>query len=256
MILLICYSLFSLSLNIVGATLAFNRDISTYILSILGITGFYSLCYGYSNGLVWGILFTAVFIFPLLRPENWLWGSLISDSTVAAVTPLPLINLSEQLQNELEQNWEQGWASCQEVLKYSLQFMPVFKAVQVVLASTPSEEIMSRVSSLAENPRNWNLLLFAATSPRQKLKWILGNLLCLSSSSWFTIQPHGDTPVRAATAGFWYLHNKKPQQAAAAFATIRGLPQVEEMLIFARTLAVLPAVKEAKTIVQILVLLS
>ncbi len=52
--------------------------------------------------------------------------------------------------------------------------------------------------------------------------------LVYSSTSW-------GTPVRVATA---------------AFATIRGLPQ-----IFARTLAVLPAVKEAKTI-QMLVLLS
>lgn len=134
--------------------------------------------------------------------------------------------------------------------------MPVFKAIQVVLASTPPEEIMSRVSYLAENPRYWNLLLFAATFPRQKLKWILGQLFSLSSFPWFTIQPDWDTPVRAPTAGFWYLHCKQPQQAAAAFATIRGLPQVEEMFIFARTLAVLPAVKEAKTIVQILVLFS
>jgi len=45
-----------------------------------------------------------------------------------------------------------------------------------------------------------------------------------------------DTLAHATCAGFWYLHEKKPLQAAQAFSIVRSLPNGEEMYSISQTL--------------------
>ena len=44
-----------------------------------------------------------------------------------------------------------------------------------------------------------------------------------------TVALRYDTPVRAACAGFWHLHDLAPRQATTAFAAVRSLPYGEEL---------------------------
>ncbi|MFM6439901.1 MAG: ATP-binding protein, partial [Microcystis panniformis] len=102
----------------------------------------------------------------------------------------------------------------------SRQFIPVLVAVNRVLSQFPEAEIIYRVSRLAENPSDWQLLKYASAK-----------LFSLADS-----QIRLDTPARAAAAGFWYLHQEDTEKAEKAFAVVRSLAYGEEMYSLAQTL--------------------
>ncbi|MFM6875459.1 MAG: hypothetical protein ACKPKR_11440, partial [Microcystis panniformis] len=107
-----------------------------------------------------------------------------------------------------------------QYLRYSRQFIPVLAAVNRVLPQFPEAEIIYRVSRLAENPSDWELLKYASAK-----------LFSLADS-----QIRLDTPARAAAAGFWYLHQEDTEKAETAFAVVRSLAYGEEMYSLAQTL--------------------
>ncbi|WP_409882477.1 helix-turn-helix domain-containing protein [Nostoc sp. ChiSLP03a] len=207
----------------------------------------------------------------VMRPETWLIGSPLNLRTIQnsswllpRITPLSLPNLVWRLENWLQNDWEIGLHNTNELLAYTLQFIPVVQAVNRVLAKIPSEQLIWTVSRLAANPFDWNIVRFASASLDQTLKsrfikdffsfyWFLFFL-----RSWqeglqarFNTDTRLDTPARAAAAGFWHLHEKKPARATEAFAVVRSLLYGEEMFTLAQSLALFHEAKKPASIAAI-----
>jgi len=163
-----------------------------------------------------------VFIFVFPRPDNWLIGLFAGPQgrLFPRITLLPLPRLTSTLQQWLQQDWETAINNLNQYLRYSRQFIPVVTAVNRVLSQFPEAEIIYRVSRLAENPSDWQLLKYASAK-----------LFSLTDS-----QIRLDTPARAAAAGFWYLHQQDTEKAEKAFAVVRSLAYGEEMYSLAQTL--------------------
>ncbi|QSJ15418.1 ATP-binding protein [Nostoc sp. UHCC 0702] len=208
------------------------------------------------GSLVVGVIGSLVAGLAGLRVDNWLVGArfnlnLLKKNSwlLPRITFLPLPNLAFNLQNWLQQDWEIGLHNTNQLLAYTLQFIPVVQAVTKVLDNTPSEQIIWRVSRLAEAPFDWNLLRVISNSLDATLKLeamesINETLTFKFFRSWQeNLKTHllayqcSYTPARAAAAGFWYLYEKKPEKAKVAFAVVRSLLYGEEMYILAQTLA-------------------
>ncbi|MBN4007030.1 ATP-binding protein [Nostoc sp. LPT] len=193
----------------------------------------------------------------VLRPEVWLISSPLNLRTIQnsswvlpRITPLPLPNLVWRLQNWLQNDWETGLHNTNELLAYTLQFIPVVQAVNRVLAKISSDQIIWNISRLAANPFDWNIVRFTSASLNETLKstfikdFFFFPLSFFFPRSWreglqarFNTDTRLDTPARAAAAGFWHLHKKEPARAIEAFAVVRSLLYGEEMFILAQTLA-------------------
>jgi hypothetical protein len=173
-------------------------------------------------GGVWGGVLGVVFIFAFFRLDNWLIGLLAGPQgrLFPRITLLPLPGLTSTLQQWLQQDWETAINNLNQYLRYSRQFIPVLAAVNRVLPQFPEAEIIYRVSRLAENPSDWQLLKYASAKP-----------FSLRDS-----QIRLDTPARAAAAGFWDLRQRDTEKAEKAFAVVRSLAYGEEMYSLAQTL--------------------
>jgi hypothetical protein len=211
--------------------------------------------------MVSGVTFGLAGGLAILRLENWLIGSSLNLRSLQngswllpRITPLPLPYLAFRLQNWLQQDWETGLHNTNQLLAYTLQFMPVVAAVNRVLVKTPSEQIIWRVSRLAEAPFDWQLVGFASVSLGEQIKtqlvkgFLFFRYLEKPSSRCFTVDTRLDTPARAAAAGFWHLHEKEPAQATEAFAVVRPLLYGEEMFTLAQSLAAFHDAKEPASI--------
>ncbi len=178
------------------------------------------------SGVVWSVVSVVVsgvgFIFAFFRPDNWLIGLLAGPQgrLFPRITLLPLPGLTSTLQQWLQQDWETAINNLNQYFRYSRQFIPVLVAVNRVLSQFPEAEIIYRVSRLAENPSDWQLLKYASA----KLFSFRDSKIRL------------DTPARAAAAGFWYLRQRDTEKAEKAFAVVRSLAYGEEMYSLAQTL--------------------
>ena len=183
---------------------------------VLGVV--YGVVYGVGYGVGSGV----GFIFAFFRLDNWLIGLLAGPQgrLFPRITLLPLPGLTSTLQQWLQQDWETAINNLNQYLRYSRQFIPVLAAVNRVLPQFPEAEIIYRVSRLAENPSDWQLLKYASAKP-----------FSLRDS-----QIRLDTPARAAAAGFWYLRQRDTEKAEKAFAVVRSLAYGEEMYSLAQTL--------------------
>ncbi|NMF63500.1 AAA family ATPase [Brasilonema octagenarum] len=234
----------------------------------LGVAGGVAL--GVAFGVALGVAFGVAFGVAILRPENWLFGlPLVLRSPhrqwqIPHVTPLPLYSLSSRLKNWLCQDWETGLHNANQLLAYTLQFIPVIQAVNLVLAETPPEQVVFRVVQLAEDPFDWQLVRFTSASLNETLKstfvkdFFSFPLFFFLPRRWqeqlqalFFTDTRLDTPARATAAGFWYLHEKEPVKAVAAFAQVRSLPYGEEMFTLAQTLAAFNKANKPNTIATV-----
>ncbi|MFW9260650.1 AAA family ATPase, partial [Nostoc sp. CALU 546] len=215
--------------------------------------------------------FGVAFGVAVLRPEIWLIGSPLNLRTIQnsswllpRITPLPLPNLVWRLQNWLQDDWEKGLHNTNELLAYTLQFIPVVQAVNKVLAKIPSDQIIWTVSRLAANPFDWNIVHFASASLDETLKSTF--IKDFLSYPWFFFLPRSwreglqarfntdtrlDTPARAASAGFWHLHEYEPAKAMEAFTVVRSLLYGEEMYTLAQTLAAFDKAQKPASIAAI-----
>jgi hypothetical protein len=178
--------------------------------------------HGVGYGVVFGVGSGVGFIFAFFRPDNWLIGLFAGPQgrLFPRITPLPLPGLTSTLQQWLQQDWETAINNLNQYLLYSRQFIPVLVAVNRVLSQFPEAEIIYRVSRLAENPSDWQLLKYASAKP----------------FSFPDSKIRLDTPARAAAAGFWYLRQQDTEKAEKAFAVVRSLAYGEEMYSLAQTL--------------------
>lgn len=180
----------------------------------------------------WFILLYIGLFLIVLRPGNWLTGSALNRYNIKnksflfpRITPIPLPFLTSRLATWLKQDWLLGLHNANELLRYSHQFIPVVKAVNQVLHETPPEHLIFRVSQLATNPTDWQIVKYASVSLSKQLK-----------TGGIERDTRLDTPPHAIAAGFWYLHEQEPDKAMDAFETVRSFPYCEEMFILAQTL--------------------
>jgi len=221
-----------------------------------GVTfGVASYVAGYvANGVATGV---AVFVAAgvaggvvILRPESWLIGlffntQYLQESSLVflRITSLPIPLLSIRLRKWLKLDWETGLYNANQLLAYTLQFITVVQAVNQVLAKTPSEHIIYRVSQLAEAPFDWKLVGFTSASLTKQINLqLLRGFLFIQDDEPFSpplrVETRLNTEARATAAGFWYLHEKKTVKAEEAFAVVRSILYGEEMYALAKALTV------------------
>jgi len=210
--------------------------VSLGIFSGLALGIYEGVVFGLVGGVTFSVAFGMAFGVAILRLDSWLFGLLLARSRneswrLSHVTPLPIYCCSSQLKNWLRRDWETGLYNANQLLAYTLQFIPVIHAVNRVLAETPPDQVLSRVAQLAEAPYDWKLVRFASEKLSAAVK-----------SDVFKLRL--DTPARAAAAGFWYLHEAQPKWAVNAFAVVRSLSLGEEMFTLAQTLAAFCEVRE------------
>ena len=226
-----------------------------------GVAG--GVAVGVAGGVAFGVAGGVAVGVAVLHPENWLFSlfnlnHLINGSfLLPRITILSLPNLHSRLKKWLLNDWDNGIHNVNQLLAYTMQFIPVVKAVNEVLNAKPPEEIIWSVSRLAETTYDSELIYFTSAALSEKLKLqALDDFFLpfpgkqrLKAS--LNTDTRFDTPSRAAAAGFWYLHEKQPTQAIEAFAVVRSLLYGEEMYILAQTLAVFNDVKDLNSIANL-----
>ena len=204
--------------------------------------------FGMASGVGFGLAFSVASSLGILRLENWLFClpvALLSrwnrPSLLPCVTPLPLPYLSSWLTRCLRQDWETGINNANQLLAYTLQFIPVVKAINRVLAEISPELIILRIAQLSESTDDLRLVRFIS----EKLNLGTDNVF----------KPRFDTPARATAAGFWYLqypiretlfagkiipnpYDQNLQKALEAFAVVGSLPHAEEIFLLTQALAI------------------
>ncbi|PHK38601.1 ATPase [Nostoc linckia z15] len=223
-----------------------------------------AVAFAVAEGVAGGVAFGVTVCLAVLRPETWLIGSLLNLRIIRnaswllpRITPLPFPNLVWRLENWLQNDWETGLHNINQMLAYTLQFIPVFQTVNKVLITTPSEQIIWRVSLLATDPFDWKLVGFASGYLIKQIKlqlvkgFVFFRYFKEPISLPLTVDTRLDTPARAAAAGFWHLHEKQPAKAIEAFAVVRSLLYGEEMYTLAQTLATFHKAKKPSSIAAI-----
>ena len=211
---------------------------------------------GVASGVAWGVAWGVAFGVALgvasgvaiARPENWLFAlpfTLLQRQQLNRqfphITPLPLPYLSPQIANWLRRDWETGLHNINQLLRFTLQFIPVVKAVNRVLAETPKDQLIYRVAQLSEDPYDWKLVRFASASLSEEMKSEAVEAFFIlpwrqQIQARFQTEIRLNTPARASAAGFWYLHEQKPDKATEAFAVVRDLLYGDEMFTLAQIL--------------------
>ena len=229
-----------------GVAAGVAANVLLCVLAGVAIGAGFGMDYGVAGGVAGGVA--------ILRPESWLIGSPLNLRSLQngswlfpRITPLPLPYLAFRLQNWLQQDWETGLHNTNQLLAYTLQFIPVVHAVNQVLAKTPAEHIIWRVSRLAEAPFDWRLVAAIAVASLRRIA---------NSSNLKDLEARLDTDARAAAAGFWHLHEKEPAKATEAFAVVRPLLYGEEMFALAQTLATFHDAKEPASIAALQISVS
>ncbi|MGB6167331.1 MAG: AAA family ATPase [Geitlerinemataceae cyanobacterium] len=221
---------------------------------LFGIAGAIVLgrTYGVSEGVTFGIAgslaSSVAVVVAILRPDNWLVGLFVPKRQpegwrLPHITPLPLLSLSDSIVQWLKREPQTGVANLNELLQYTLQFIPVVEAVNQWLKESDDEHLVWNVAQLAENPYDWDLVRFASASPAASM-----TASAVESFVWFlpplkrrllrglNTDIRLNSSVQATAAGFWYLYREDPKQAYAAFEKVRDLLYGSEMFVLAETL--------------------
>jgi hypothetical protein len=217
-----------------------------------GVAG--GVAFGVVGGVAFGVAFgvavgVAVLRLPdyllLALPTWFIWSrhTVSPRPWLPRVTVIPIPGLRARLERWLIRDWSVGIHNINQILAYSLQFIPAVAAVNRAMARLPVAQIIPAAAELARDPYHWDLVRFGAVPLRHAL-WrdaIDGFSLLLSriKQRWmdrFPLTPVLDTSARAACAGFWHLAQKDAQRAAQAFAVVRDLPGGEACYRLARAL--------------------
>ncbi|NEO85499.1 MAG: DHHC zinc finger domain-containing protein [Spirulina sp. SIO3F2] len=260
-----------------GLVRQFIVALPVFILFLFGLT-VYSLFYlillflgnvsinVFLSKLLMAILWTVTTPFILIlisqdffawRLETWLASLLMYRKTESVnglsfprSTAIPLPQLTNEIQQSLRLNWEYGLEYCQDILRYSAQFIPVLNALKAELDSSPEEQLIWRVSRLAHCPLDWKVVALMSISFKQQGQtfiWLhLKEVVQFGKFSRdaskrinlgvITEPVRLDTLPRATAAGFWSLHEKDPAIATRAFNVVRHILYGEEMYRLAHNL--------------------
>jgi hypothetical protein len=151
---------------------------------------------------------------------------------------LPLPGVRKQLERELESDWENGIDNANQILGYTLQYIPVVKAVKNILERSSNDTMLLRISTLVDRTIDWNLIRFCSSSLNKQFrqKIIEGFLFLFLRKKNDLVRLQIDTPARAACAGFWYWHSQEPAEAVQAFARVQDQRHGIELYYIAEAL--------------------
>lgn len=177
------------------------------------------------------------------RGIAWFLGASISKFTFpfwCRPTLLPLPGIHARLQAQFDKNWESGLWATNQLLLYTAQFAPAVAAQNEALARSHARSVLRRIALLAERVVDPQALRYGAASFASELpiEAIMGApFMAAKLSASFRIDLNLDTPARCGCAGFWLLHDLKPDEAADTFARIRAVPYGTELEQISRALA-------------------
>lgn len=203
------------------------------------------VAYGVVGGVAYGVAYTLIalrfdvtllsLLPALLQPSQWL------AIVLQRVSLLPIVRLRRRLAQRLMEDWLEGLCESEGLLCYSLQFIPVIGAIQQALEHTPPNLLLPRLSTWCSLPLyDWQVVLFQSASLRAELLKKFWERLLIIPRRWrpqIIVGPRYDTPVHAACAAFWHLHEGAPDQAITAFKAVRHLPHGEELYVNTQALA-------------------
>ncbi|MFZ6030667.1 MAG: ATP-binding protein [Chloroflexota bacterium] len=215
-----------------------------------------SIIGGITMGIAFGITFSlAMITFVTRLPDYIIWqlASIFrrSGTPFSHLTWLPHPGLQAQLTNWLNQDAQKGIASVNDLLAYSMQFIPAIEAVNQWLAQIPNEQILPKVDRLADKPYDWKLLRFNSCSLYARLVQASINGIIFLPRSWrrrlqarVDSSPRLDTTARAACAGYWLLYmgprvKNAVAESCKAFERVRTLPYGE--ILYRSVLALMEA---------------
>jgi hypothetical protein len=206
---------------------------------VLGVTG------GMALGVAGGVAFGAATLRADVVLLALLPALLQSSKRLALVlqrpSTVPIPGLRQHLVQHLTHDWCQGLCQTEGVLRYSLQFIPVIAAVQQALERMPPPILLERITTWCSMPLyDWSVVFFQTASLRAGLQRGFWEGFFIIPRRWrpqVVVTVRYDTPVRAACAGFWHLHEGDPSSAMNAFAAVRHLPHGEELYANACALA-------------------
>ncbi len=189
--------------------------------------------FGVAVGVAFGVAVLRLPDYLLLAlPTSFIWSrrTVSPHPWLPRMTVIPIPGLRARLERWLMRDWSAGVHNVNQILAYSLQFVPAVDAVNRALARLPAAQIIPAAAELAHDPFEWDLVRFGAVPLRRALwrKAIDGFLLLPRRirQRWmdrFSLTPTLDTPAKAACAGFWFLSQNDATQAAQAFAVVRDL---------------------------------
>lgn len=201
---------------------------------------------GLSEGWAQGIAVGALNTILILRLPGYLLCLFISKYTrriINHVTPLPLPTVRRQLKHSLQENWDIGIHNANQLLAYTFQFIPVAQTISRQIRELPEDQLLTAVASLAYDPFDWTLLRVGSTSLAKAIihDFVDKNLrfsrkLQKHFIQAFDLMPQFHSHAQAACAGFWYLHEGKPDKAVEAFIRVRELPYGKDLYQLARSL--------------------
>jgi len=186
--------------------------------------------------------------------------------TIPRVTYLAPPQLSLLLEDWLEQNWVQGVHNAHQLWRYTNLQHLVIRKIQEVLQETPSGELLEKIEkirvekgeSIGRGTYQWHLaefideptpyatvnaaihnqfhtiyLLFsqnASNHPKRRKEYRQAQRIHRFSTRHPLIDNrHINTPWQAALAGFVHAEMNLPQQAAEAFAKVKGSAYAAEL---------------------------
>ncbi len=171
------------------------------------------------------------------------------DYPLSRITWLPLPGVRQHLLDWLLQDGARGVRNLNIVLEYSLQFIPVMRAVNDWFSALSAEAQIVAADQLSQQPYDWDLIGFGSASLRDAM-WQVALLFAFVPRRWrkrrYNAEPRLDTPARAACAGYWYLHQKETDKAQSAFELVRHLPHGDVLYQSAAALVEAQRVKDLK----------
>lgn len=147
------------------------------------------------------------------------------------LTWLPVHGFQRELVSWLNLDLAKGMSNISQTMLFTRQFIPVINAINEWLESMPDEIVLIATEVIAEDPVDWELVRFSSASLSLELrKGYREYLTPMDPINPVTLTQQQnadlrfDTASRAASAGFWMLHEVMTTKATQAFAVVRELP--------------------------------
>ncbi|MDQ1354363.1 MAG: hypothetical protein QG657_4672, partial [Acidobacteriota bacterium] len=154
---------------------------------------------------------------------------------VGHVVFLPLPGIRKQSDADLKADWEKGIHNANQLLAYTLQYIPVVKAFNNTLEHTQPDDLLSRISALVDRTWDWNLIGFCSSSLNKQFlrKAKEGLLFLFRREKMDLMELRTNTTARVACVGFWHWHCQETVKAVRAFHAMQELRYGTELYYIA-----------------------
>ena len=232
---------------LIGVSIGVTEDLTRGVAvgMLMGVAAGVASCMSIIRPLDY--LFLLPFVKLVWRTGNrrWLWSRVIW---------LPLPHLQAQLQTWAALNWHLTVENANMLLAYTLQFIPVMRAINHALHQMPAHQLLSAVNLLCAKPFDWDFI-YCNSAAQRDVMWLTASELIprrqkIDSRRWTSRLSQSlrqDSAPRAACGGFWLLHGSATieshteaqamlQDAVQFFTVTRCLPHGEELYHIAHLL--------------------